>query len=535
MSRWLRRRAGAGAAGLTLLAGCKNPLTSHSDDYGTPLPLGRLRTIQTLPIEDFARASDLEDEAAALLEKPPPDRLANLERIEVPLEQVRAWTLGNNLDIRVALIDPAIGERRVTEEEAAFEAVVFGSASRLDSSQPIASTLSSNQIESTDFEAGVRIPLRTGGEVTLSAPFSRTDTNNEFTFLNPSFDVDATISFTQPLLRNAGRRANTHLIRVASYQTGIDQARAKLEVIRQVAAADRTYWILSASWEALRVAKQQYALAQAQLEQSHRLFNAGRVAEIEVIRAEEGVANRVEDIIVAENDILDAQRELKRLMNLDQLDLTTRTMIVPGTSPAPTAYTLEGDRLVKLAIANRMELLELELQLAIDSSLIDLRENQTLPLLSFDYRYNLNGLGASYSEALNQVRTDQFNDWRVALSGEIPIGNDAAESRLDQALLERVQRLSTRESRVQTISQETLEAVDQIAARLAQVLVYGLDEGYFSEYRNQVRRVTVQETGAAARRHLRPAEAQVVVVGDAETVRAPLVDLGLGDVQILSM
>jgi zinc protease len=77
-----------------------------------------------------------------------------------------------------------------------------------------------------------------------------------------------------------------------------------------------------------------------------------------------------------------------------------------------------------------------------------------------------------------------------------------------------------------------LETVGQVASRAAQLVVFGLPDSYFHEYRSHVRAVTVDEAAEAARRHMRPAEAQVVVVGDADAVAAPLEALGVGPVEV---
>jgi len=61
------------------------------------------------------------------------------------------------------------------------------------------------------------------------------------------------------------------------------------------------------------VREQQYALAQAQLEQTRRLVDAGQRAQVEIVRAEAGVAQQLEAIIVAENSLRDRERELKRV------------------------------------------------------------------------------------------------------------------------------------------------------------------------------------------------------------------------------
>jgi zinc protease len=77
-----------------------------------------------------------------------------------------------------------------------------------------------------------------------------------------------------------------------------------------------------------------------------------------------------------------------------------------------------------------------------------------------------------------------------------------------------------------------LETSSQIASRLTQLVVYGLPDGYYHRYRDDVRAVTVDAAAEAARRHIRPHEAQVVVVGDAARIAGPLEALGLGPVEV---
>jgi zinc protease len=79
-----------------------------------------------------------------------------------------------------------------------------------------------------------------------------------------------------------------------------------------------------------------------------------------------------------------------------------------------------------------------------------------------------------------------------------------------------------------------IETVDQIATRLTHLLVYRLDDGYFHSYRGNIRAVTVDQATAALRRSIKPEEAQVVIVGDADQVAAPLEELGLAPVEVVS-
>jgi zinc protease len=76
------------------------------------------------------------------------------------------------------------------------------------------------------------------------------------------------------------------------------------------------------------------------------------------------------------------------------------------------------------------------------------------------------------------------------------------------------------------------ETVGQVAARVAELIVYGLEDDYHDRYRDRIRAVDVEATHRVARRHLRPAEAQIVVVGDGESVTSGLEALGLGAVEV---
>jgi zinc protease len=76
------------------------------------------------------------------------------------------------------------------------------------------------------------------------------------------------------------------------------------------------------------------------------------------------------------------------------------------------------------------------------------------------------------------------------------------------------------------------ETTDAIAAALANLIIYGLDEDYFDRYRERVRGVTATDVLNAARAHLHPESIQIVAVGDPKAIRAPLEALGVGPVAV---
>jgi outer membrane protein TolC len=287
---------------------------------------------------------------------------------------------------------------------------------------------------------------------------------------NPSFENNASISVSHPLLRNAGQRVNMYSIRVAAYNRDIVDTRTKLDVITVLAALDRVYWRLYAARRELEVRQQQYGLAQQQLDRARRLVEAGQRAQVEIIRAEAGVAEQLQAIILAENSLRDRERELKRVVHKEGLDVQTPTIVIPTTEPDPIRYRLDPALLVQRAVQNRMELLELQLQLLQDASTIDFARNQALPLATLSYTYNIPAFGPTQSDDLDMLFEGDFYGHTGRLQMVIPLGNEAAKSRVRQYIYTRRQRLATRANREDIIRQEVLNAIDQIEANWQQIL-----------------------------------------------------------------
>ena len=394
------------------------------------------------------------------------------DAVSLSLADVRSAVLANNLDLRTALVDPAIARANLSAEEAKFENVFFASYDRSNNS--VFADLATGQPAETEaFDAGLRIPLATGGDINLSAPLSRT--GDGFNFGTPGEDWLAALDFSmsQPLLRGAGVDANTHSIRVAGWQGQIVDARTKLESIRVLSNAEKAYWNVYSAYRELGVRRSQYEVAVRQLERAKRLVAAGDAPEIEVVRAESGIGRTLEQIIVADSNLRIRQRSLKRLMNREDLPVSQATPIKPASDPNPVSLTLEGNSLAEEAVANRMEMLELELQLAIDQSEIGFRRNAALPLFVLDYGYNLQGTGTDFQDAYASLgNADSFE---VGLRAEIPLGNEAAESRVNAAILQRVQRLGTREARRQAIRTEVFDALDAITQSWQRILAARLE------------------------------------------------------------
>ncbi len=399
----------------------------------------------------------LDLESVEVKEEDTPDvKEKQLEEMELTIEQCRAIALGNNLEIKAELISPSIAKEGLNAEEAKFEWTFSTDLSVANTDLPKTKSIST--------DLGVNIPLRTGGNLDFNIADDYTKTSN------PAYSNNLGFSISQPLLRGAGKRANTHSIRIADYDSQIIDARTKLKIISVLRNTDTVYWRLYAARRELELRKKEYELAMAQLERSKRFVDAGEMPKIEILRAEAGVAQRLQAIIVAENLVRNRQRELKQMLNKPDLSVESITTIIPATQPDPVNYQFDGDRLTASAVDNRMEMLEIELDIAKDISTIDFLKNQSLPVATADYRYNINGLGPSSKDSLDVLWDKRFEDHQFGIGVEIPLGNEFAKSNLMAARLRKIQRLSTKENRKTTIELEVLNAIDGVEAAWQKIL-----------------------------------------------------------------
>lgn len=421
----------------------------------------RLRHVDTVRLTDWELPVSPSPTTAATR---PTDQSADVRQsVSLEIAEVRAAALSGNLDLEVELIRPEIARQAIEEEEGQFDWAVVGGARH--NRQRSRSPSGESELQGNSFDLGLRVPLRTGGAVSIRPFISRSDADDD----DAAYDAGLRFSLSHPLLRNAGAEVNTHFIRTARYQTRLVEARTKLNAIRILANVDRVYWLLYDARRQLEVRQRQYELAKRQVDQAQKRVAAGDVPRIEITRAESGLASRLEDILVADTTVRRRERDLKRVMNRPDVPPDSDVALLPTTVPNPLELHLSRRQLAEYALGNRMEMLELELQLALDASVIRFERNRTLPLFTLDYTYNFAASGRTAGDAF-AGDGDSAGSWSLGVGAEIPLGNRTARARVHRAILERVQRLATREQRRLAIQQEVYDALEQLEQNWRRIL-----------------------------------------------------------------
>ncbi|MGZ8184786.1 MAG: TolC family protein [Methylobacter sp.] len=499
----------AGLLLLPWLAGCSyyfdtapNPAVAHQVEQRLQreeaLPLDQLSKKPPQPVEQAL--PKFNEQLTQTGRKLPPEKLDNSPAPKLPPEaskqlsiaEARALALENNLDMQIALIDPKIAATAVSEEEAKFDDLIFARANYArkflppditevdkfvteDPNSPLseqtALRVDSEQLKKfLNLDAGITVPLRTGGKVTLSFPFEEKQVSKKGLEAE-QYTGALRFSISQPLLRDGGIDTNVAGIRIARYEQQAVDVKTRLQMIRVLAAVERAYWGLYTAWGELDVRRQQYENAADNLAMVKKRVAAGLTAAVETNRAEIGLAERMEVLIVAETTLKTRQRQLKLLLNDPKLDLDSPTALIPATTPTLIGFDFDREQLAKRALDGRLELLELELKLAADLTKIDYLRNQTLPMFMLDYNYASPGRDpSSFGGSFDQAVNGDYSDWSVGLRMEMPLTNERSRARLERAVQERLQRLTSGQLRELSVRREIYDALDQVGQNWRRIL-----------------------------------------------------------------
>ena len=436
-------------------------LTSAKPFEKAPLVVQPPLDLERLPLEP---SSDIINRA-----KQETAPAAGTSSISLILPEVRKYALENNLDLQIQLYDPGIARARFKSERSKFEAVLNASMAQ-DVSHDATAALSRN----VALSPSVIIPTQQGGTTSISLPFTRLTDNQ----LIPGFGVpigrrdapNLTFRFDQPLLRGAGPSFNYASINIAGLQMRQADARTKLTAIRVLANAEQAYWILYDANENLKIQIEQYDLALEQLRTAQRLVQEGARTKIEVTRAESDAARRFDRILVAENLRRRTELALKRVMNESNLPLQSSTIIIPMTPADPQGLTFDRNRVVALALENRMEMFENELELAQDRVALSANRNLILPDIRTTFSYSFQGAGTTFDHALNSL-FNTVSGYTAGLSASIPLGgNQRAKADALQSALNLSKTEASRRALEISIREEVLNAINAVELNWQRIL-----------------------------------------------------------------
>jgi outer membrane protein TolC len=374
-----------------------------------------------------------------------------------------ALALKNNLDIAIEGFNPRLREQDLTNEKAVFDPSAFLEFTRTDNRQPAGLRFLTGErilFNFYDFNVGLKQKLPTGGTYELRF-------DNEYdnqTALTPSgYTSSLGLTLTQPLLKNFGFEATETNIRIATNNQGISQEQLRLRVSDVVTQVQNAYVELAFAFENLEVRRRSLRLAQDLVALNKARVRAGVAAPVEVTQAEAQEAARVQDVILAEKAVQDAQDTLKVILNLpvsggwgQEIQLTYSLTFEPKP--------VNLDESIQKALEGRYEYKSAKLDIDNKDLSARLTRNQLLPDLSFVGSVFSSGIGTTYGGNLSEMGSGDFVSYSLGVILTVPLGNRGPQASYIKAKLTADQARTSLKNLELQIIQQVREGVRRVEA-----------------------------------------------------------------------
>ena len=457
---------------------------------------------------------------------------SNVRWMALSLREAMHLALQQNLDIQRDRVTPQIAAALVEQQRAAFDPLL-----QLVANLSQTQVLPESQIVTINPETGERSTtiidgtFSKDGEVTPSLqqtiPLGST---YELSFVNtrsniapsssgsveriddPRYDTSLTLTFSQPLLRDFGIRVNTTFIRQALKTLDIAEQQTLQTILNIIFSVQQRYWELVFRIQSLNARQAALELAKAFLAENQVKVDLNVLAPVELFQAERQVKASEANVVTAKAAVKTAEDLLKAVLNIPESEQTWQIEIRPTNElvVVPTPDLSEA-QLLGLALTNRPDIRQSELDIESRAILRDFAQNQVLPRLDFVASGTLSAFNGNYTNSLGNLKDSDGYQWLIGLQLEYPLGNRFARRRLRQRRLELKQaRLDQRvlQLLVATDVRQAIRAIEstgerviinKATTRLAEQQLLGEQEKFEIGLSNSFRILQFQDQLTAAR------------------------------------
>ena len=387
----------------------------------------------------------------------------------IKLSDVVAVAVRQSPDLASARIDLAAAGAELQTLRGIEDFHLGASASYVrDTDQPTSVLVGNQRFSRITGSVSLNKLLATGTQVALT-------TGTQFTseaaalggIVTEGYASNATLSVTQPLLRGRGAAQVEGAIRAARHQRDAASLRQTARARDTVVSITVAYWQVALAWRELDVRKHSLMLAQKQLDFTEGAIRSDKVPKSEALAVQEVLAIRQQDVLAAEQLVVDQSLSLRQLAGLevgpDALEL--RTEELPVVRPVTfdlaevVAHTFDQSaELAALAASSRAAVADVEAAEGAARSRLDLALSAGAQSADMTFRESVNKAVAlkGYSVAASLT-------FDHAIEGNAEHGGQAAA----HAVLLRAQ-VDTRAARARLAAVST-QAVRRARAALATI------------------------------------------------------------------
>jgi len=398
---------------------------------------------------------------------PSPQRNAP-QTMNVSLESLLVGALNHSAQLKVYADLPLIREWSIAEADAAFDWTSFIESRWDNTSMPVGNSLTTGgpgrfRDHNLTHSFGGRRRNTYGGEFEISQKFGLQNNNSLFFIPKDQGTTRLSLNYTQPLLRGAGKVYNSSLTILAKIDTESAQDDFSRQLQQHLVDVTEAYWDLYLTRSLLLQKRRLLSRAEeiyAELD-SRREIDAHRS---QIVRARAAVESRRADIVRANSNVRNTEARIRALVNDPNLGSLERIELLPTDAPAAHAVPIDLQESLTVAMQLRPEITQAMRQIRAAGVRMKMSQNELLPLLNVVLETYVSGLRGDYD--VGQSFVDQFQrgepSYAVGLQLEAPIGNRAAQARMQRRRLEMRRLQHQFRSSVEALKLEVQIAVNNV-------------------------------------------------------------------------
>ena len=289
--------------------------------------------------------------------------------MELSLQQSIRMALANNLDIAIENYNEDLNREQIVKTRGFYDPTLSFTLGWNSRENPTTNVLQSGGgipisiNKGFTFDTTLNQNVHGGGALRVLWTNGRALTNSVFYNVNPSYNTNFDISFTQPLWRGFGKKTATERqIKIANLDTEISDTQFKQRVVEIIQQVQNQYWELVYAIENHETQRKSVELAIVQHRHNRKRVEIGVMAPIEITSSHAEVATREQSLIQSEVQIINAQNDLKRMLAPDPSAAIWNLTLIPVDRPRMRDVSLTLQEAIETSIRNRPELERVRLQ-----------------------------------------------------------------------------------------------------------------------------------------------------------------------------
>jgi len=375
--------------------------------------------------------------------------------LTLTLAQASRLALINNFEIQLAKYDTWIARTQDEQAQSIYDTIIEAEVSYRKNKAAQTSTLAGSKTLDNNYNIGLEKKFPTGTTVGVDFTNNRNWSDSSFATLNPSHDSALGITLEQSLGKNFFGLQDRGNIKITQKDMAHAQFISFEKIEAALAAVQTAYWDLVLQRELLKIEQRMVTHAKELLNINIEKIQDGLVEPPDVIAAESNYKKRINQKLLAQNQLQLKENVLRLMLNIEDRDMD----IVPQEAMDMKLLTPVLEQTLQKAFDNRQDYKKALNKIESNDIALSIKKNNLWPEINLEASLTRNGIDDHFNQAISKISEEDNPNIYTGIDFSMPLENRKARSQLKAAELQKARSLVALKFLERQI---TIEIIDQV-------------------------------------------------------------------------